>query len=63
MPCCGKGKRNPARPNGKVCPKCGWAMHRVHKYDTQTKQVVKYWNCSNKTAFRSNACNFKEKIV
>lgn len=66
MGCCGRGKRKPARTNGKVCPKCGWVMNRVHKYDSQTKQVAKYWLCSNKAyktfGVNGGSCGFRETI-
>jgi hypothetical protein len=64
MACCGN-KRKPFRTNGKVCPRCGWVMNRVHKYDTNSRTVVKYWLCSNKTrkaGAAGGACAFKETI-
>lgn len=60
MPCC-SGARKGTRTNGKICPRCGWVMHRIHKYNTAKKQVDKYWLCSNK-AFKGKACAFKEQI-
>jgi hypothetical protein len=62
MACCGRGKRKAPKPNGKLCPRCGWAMYRVHKYDTTTRSVTKYFQCSNKHALRTGACNYREKI-
>jgi hypothetical protein len=59
MACCGNGKvRSGTRPNGKICPKCGWIMHRVHKYDNAKKQVYKYFQCTNKT----QKCHYRENI-
>lgn len=62
MACCGQGQRKPLKSNGRICPKCGWAMYRVHKYDTNTRQVVKYWICSNKRVLKIGTCGFREKI-
>lgn len=66
MACCG-GKRKPMRSNGKVCPRCGWIMNRVHKYDTQQRKVIKYFLCSskqNRTPQRAGGgvCAYKEPI-
>jgi hypothetical protein len=64
MACCGRGKRKPAKPNGKVCPRCGWVMNRVHKYDTNQRKVVRYFLCSNKhrKPGGGGACSYKEPI-
>lgn len=64
MGCCG-GKRKPFRTNGKLCPRCGWVMNRVHKYNSETRKVEKYWLCSNKVraaGVAGGACRFREPI-
>jgi len=62
MACCGRGNK-PLKPNGKVCPKCGWVMNRIHKYDSKTRLVSKYWLCSNKAYnVGGRTCEFKESI-
>jgi hypothetical protein len=65
MGCCGN-KRKPFRTNGKVCPRCGWVMNKVNKYDTTTRSATRYWFCSNKTLFKNKAgggsCAYKETI-
>jgi len=54
---CGCGKAKPkAKPNGKVCSKCGWAMQRLHKYDPATKQTLRWYICSNPN------CRYKEAL-
>ena len=75
MACCGNNRkpvrsnqnraknqvRSQIRTSRKTCPRCGWIMNRVHKYDTNKKAVIKYWLCSNKS-YKKAACNFRELI-
>lgn len=63
MGCCGK-KRKAVRTNGKLCPKCGWVMNRVHKFNPQTKTIEKYYQCTNifKSSGTGVPCRYREPI-
>lgn len=57
MACCGRGKPSRRRgfiPNSKLCPKCGWVLNQVHKYNSSRQEMVVYQQCSNKL------CKFKK---
>lgn len=62
MACCGQGKKKGFRTNGKICPKCGWLMNRVHKYNSTERQLEKYWICSNRSLRNGLSCGYKENI-
>ena len=68
MACCGRNKNPKKKPtgvvkwNGKVCPKCGWVMTRVHKYDQTTRTMTKQWICPNKSVKIGQPCNYRETI-
>lgn len=61
MGCCGQG-RKPAKPNGRVCPKCGFVMNRIHKFSPVTKSMLRYWACPNKAGRNSQPCGYREDI-
>jgi len=73
MACCGKSKNKKLQKqragsqgvkwNGKVCPKCGWVMNRVHKYDQTTKSMTKQWICPNKAVSTGRPCNYRENVL
>ena len=74
MACCGKSKNNKlqkqgntvgsqgAKWNGKVCPKCGWVMNRVHKYNQAIREMTKQWICPNKAVQTGRPCNHREDV-
>lgn len=56
MGCCGRNKKVVPKPNKRLCPRCGWVLNLVHKYDNRQKIVDRNYLCSNKL------CGFKEEF-